>query len=174
MSLHVNHEYLLTFSFFLFCLSYTSETRLRILEPLYQPWIPCSISFYNFCLPLWVPHKLTSFNTILEPSYYTWIPCSSIFLSHSSLSHTMITNWDIHNCLQYMSYIISQIKYMLIISHKQISPLIVLSINTPKTTRGLDVLSISPFLVIDDNPIKAFKKIFNKAFEFSDLVRAPP
>ena len=78
--------------FFLFCLSYTSETSLRILEPLYQPWIPCSISFYNFCLPLWVPHKLTSFNTILEPSYYTWIPCSSIFLSHSSLSHIMIVN----------------------------------------------------------------------------------
>ena len=36
------------------------------------------------------------------------------------------------------------------------------------------MLSISPFLVIDDNPIKAYKKIFNKAFEFSDLVGAPP
>ena len=36
------------------------------------------------------------------------------------------------------------------------------------------MLSISSFLVIDDNPIKAYKKIFNKAFEFSDLVRAPP
>src|SRR6185369_16732144 len=73
-----------------------------------------------------------------------------------------------------MSYIIPQIKYLLIISCKQVSPLIVLSINTPKPTRGLDALSISPFLVIDDNPIKAYKKIFNKAFEFSDLVRAPP
>ena len=39
---------------------------------------------------------------------------------------------------------------------------------------GAYMLSISPFLVIDDNPIKAYKKIFNKAFEFSDLVRAPP
>ena len=95
----------------------------------------------QLCLPLWVPHKLTSFNTILEPSNHTWIPCSSIFLSHSSLSHTMITNWDIHNCLQYMSYIISQIKYLLIISHKQVSPSIMLLINTPKLTRGLDVLS---------------------------------
>ena len=28
--------------------------------------------------------------------------------------------------------------------------------------------------MIDDNPIKAYKKIFNKAFEFSDLVGAPP
>ena len=28
--------------------------------------------------------------------------------------------------------------------------------------------------MIDNNPIKAYKKIFNKAFEFSDLVRAPP
>ena len=56
----------------------------------------------------------------------------------------MITNWDIHNCLQYMSYIISQIKYLLIISRKQVSLLIVLSINTPKPTRGLDALSEGP------------------------------
>ena len=39
---------------------------------------------------------------------------------------------------------------------------------------GAYMLSISPFLVIDDNPIKAYKKIFHKAFEFSDLVGAPP
>jgi len=55
-----------------------------------------------------------------------------------------------------------------------VSPLIVLSINPPKHTRGQDALSISPFLVIDDNPIRAYRKIFNKAFEFSDLVRALP
>ena len=73
-----------------------------------------------------------------------------------------------------MRYIIPQIKYLLIISCQQVSSLIVLSINTPKPTRGLDALSISPFLVIDDNPIKAYKKIFNKAFVFSDLVRSPP
>ena len=36
------------------------------------------------------------------------------------------------------------------------------------------MLLISPFLVIDDNPIKAYKKIFNKTFEFSDLVGVPP
>jgi len=36
------------------------------------------------------------------------------------------------------------------------------------------MISISLFLVIDDNLIKAYKKIFNKTFEFSDLVRAPP
>ena len=35
------------------------------------------------------------------------------------------------------------------------------------------MLSISLFLVIDDNSIKAYKKIFNKTFEFSDLVEAP-
>ena len=40
-----------------------------------------------------------------------------------------------------MSYIITQIKYLLIISCKQVSPLIVLSINTPKPTKGLDALS---------------------------------
>ena len=73
-----------------------------------------------------------------------------------------------------MSYIIPQIKYLLIISCKQVSPLIVLSINTPKPTKGLDALSISPFLVIDDKPIKAYTKIFNNSFEFSDLIRAPP
>ena len=39
-----------------------------------------------------------------------------------------------------------------------ISPLIMVSINPPKPTRGLDALLISPFLVIDDNPIKAYKK----------------
>ena len=114
-SLHVNHEYL-AFNFLL-----------------------------QLCLLLWVPQKLTSFNIILEPSYHTWIPCSSIFLSHSSLSHTKITNWDIHNWLQYMSYIIPQIKYMLIISCKQVSPLIVLSINTPKPTRGLDAFNLPHF-----------------------------
>jgi len=43
-----------------------------------------------------------------------------------------------------MSYIIPQIKYLLIISCKQVSPLIVLSINTPKPTRGLDALSVGP------------------------------
>ena len=48
-----------------------------------------------------------------------------------------------------------------------------LSINIPKSTRGLDAFNL-PFLVIDDNPIKAYKKIFNKAFELSDLVGAPP
>jgi len=69
-----------------------------------------------------------------------------------------------------MSYIIPQIKYLLIILCKQVSPLIVLSINTPKPTNGLDALSIYPFLVIDDKPIKAYKKIFNNSFEFSDLI----
>ena len=36
------------------------------------------------------------------------------------------------------------------------------------------MLSISPFFVIDDNLIKAYKKIFNETFELSDLGRAPP
>ena len=66
------------------------------------------------------------------------------------------------------------IKYLLIISCKQVSPLIVLAIYTPKPTRGLDALSISLFFVIDDKPIKAYKRIFYNAFEFSDLVWAPP
>ena len=36
------------------------------------------------------------------------------------------------------------------------------------------MLSIFPFLVIDFNAIKAYKKIFNKTFELSGLVGAPP
>ena len=36
------------------------------------------------------------------------------------------------------------------------------------------MLSISTFFVIDDNPIKAYKKTSNKAFEFLDLVGARP
>jgi hypothetical protein len=33
-----------------------------------------------------------------------------------------------------------------------------LSLNHPKPTKGFDALSISPFLVIDDNLIKAYKR----------------
>ena len=83
-------------------------------------------------------------------------------------TYTFASNtWAISN------FINPWIKYLLIISCKQVSPLIVLSINTPKPTRGPDALSISPFFVIDDKPIKTYKKIFNKAFEFSDLIWAP-
>jgi hypothetical protein len=40
---------------------------------------------------------------------------------------------------------------------KYISPLIALSLIHQNSLRGLDALSISPFLVIDDNSIKAYK-----------------
>jgi hypothetical protein len=36
-----------------------------------------------------------------------------------------------------------------------------LPFNSPKPTKGLDALSISPFLVIDDNTIKACKRLIN-------------
>jgi len=36
-----------------------------------------------------------------------------------------------------------------------------LSFNSPKPTKGLDALTISPFLVIDDNTIKAYKRLIN-------------
>jgi hypothetical protein len=36
-----------------------------------------------------------------------------------------------------------------------------LSFNSQKPTKGLDALSISPFLVIDDNTIKAYKRLIN-------------
>ena len=44
---------------------------------------------------------------------------------------------------------------------KLIRPLIVLSFNLPKPTKGLDALTISLFLVIDDNTTKAYKRLIN-------------
>ena len=109
-----------------------------------------SIFFYNFACHFESHINKQNFNNILEP----FISNMNTLLFHFSFSFQLVTyndcQWDIHICLQYMSYIIPQIKYLLITSCKQVSPLIVLSINTPKPTRGLDVLSISPFLVIDD------------------------
>jgi hypothetical protein len=37
----------------------------------------------------------------------------------------------------------------------------VLSFNSPKPTKWLDALLISSFLVIDDNTIKAYKRLIN-------------
>jgi hypothetical protein len=50
------------------------------------------------------------------------------------------------------------------VSHlaKLISSLIILSFKHQNPQRGLDALSISHFLVIDGNPIKASRMIFNK------------
>jgi hypothetical protein len=50
------------------------------------------------------------------------------------------------------------------VSHlaKLISPLILLSFKHQNPQEGLDALSISAFLVIDDNPIKASWMRFNK------------
>ena len=63
-----------------------------------------------------------------------------------------------------------EITYYLSTLSKRVSPLITLSFNHPKPTKGLDALSISPFLLIDDNLIKAYKKILNiKIFGFDDL-----
>jgi hypothetical protein len=50
----------------------------------------------------------------------------------------------------------------------------VLSFNSPKPTKGLYALSISPFLVIDDNTIKTYKRLINnKIFESYDIVSSP-
>jgi hypothetical protein len=37
----------------------------------------------------------------------------------------------------------------------------VLSFNSPKPTKGVDALTISPSLMIDDNTIKAYKRLTN-------------
>jgi hypothetical protein len=44
---------------------------------------------------------------------------------------------------------------------KLVKPLIVLSFNSPKPNKGLDALIISPSLMIDDNTIKAYKRLTN-------------
>ena len=44
---------------------------------------------------------------------------------------------------------------------KLVRPLMVLSFNSPKHTKGLDALTISSFLMIDDNTIKAYKRLIN-------------
>jgi hypothetical protein len=44
---------------------------------------------------------------------------------------------------------------------KLVRPLMVLSFNSPKPTKWLDALTIFPFLVIDDNTIKAYKRLIN-------------
>ena len=49
-------------------------------------------------------------------------------------------------------YAITSISYSTL--SKLVRPLIMLSFNSSKPTKGLDVLTISPFLVIDDNTIK--------------------
>ena len=52
-----------------------------------------------------------------------------------------------------------EMTYYLSTLSKRLRPLITLSFNHPKPTKGLDALSIFPFLVIDDNLIKAYKRI---------------
>ena len=79
-----------------------------------------------------------------------------------------------NNTSFWLSLSTCEITYYLSILSKWVSPLITLSFNHPKPTKGLDALSISPFLVIDDNLIKAYKKILNiKAFRFNDLWEDP-
>jgi hypothetical protein len=77
-------------------------------------------------------------------------------------------------CLNYIVYITThhfgfhQLPMRLPIScpalSKWVRPLITLSFNQPKPTKGLDALSISPFFMIDDNLIKAYKKNKNLTF----------
>ena len=92
-------------------------------------------------------HKSNKPSKILEPLYQPWIPCS-IFLFLFCLSHTHYTNriktlacntWAISFNTNFIT------KFLLINSCKQVNPLIVLSINTPKPTRGLDAFNLPLF-----------------------------
>jgi hypothetical protein len=57
---------------------------------------------------------------------------------------------------------------------KLISSLIVLSLKHRNQLGGLDALSISPFLVIDDNTIKASQMIFNTVLNLEIYEKPPP
>ena len=83
----------------------------------------------------------TSFNIYIRAIVSTM----NNLLSTLLVTHINKCQWDVNICLciWVTSFnIIFWIKFLLIISCKQISPLIVLSMNTPKPTRGLDALSI--------------------------------
>ena len=56
-------------------------------------------------------------------------------------------------------YAINSISYSTL--SKLVRPLMVLSFNSLKPTKGLDALTIFPYLVIDDNTIKAYKRLIN-------------
>ena len=90
-----------------------SNKPLQILEPLYQPWILCSIFSSLFCLS-----HIYYANGVNTLACNTW----AILFNTNSL-----------------------IKFLLITSCKQVSPLIVLSINAPKPTRGLDAFNLPLF-----------------------------
>ena len=64
-----------------------------------------------------------------------------------------------NNILFWFSLSTYEITYYLPTLSKWVRPLIMLLFNHPKPTKGIDALSISPFLVIDDNLIKAYKMI---------------
>ena len=69
----------------------------------------------------------------------------------------------LYNNTSFWLYIWTQVYVRLSISYftlsKHVRPLIILSFNHAKSTKGLDTLSISLFLVIDDNLIKVYKRI---------------
>ena len=88
-------------------------------------------------------HRSNKLLQILEPLYQLWIPCS-IFPSLFCLSHIYYANGIITLACNIWAILFSTnflIKFLLIISCKQVSPLIVLSINAPKPTRGLDAFT---------------------------------
>jgi hypothetical protein len=74
-----------------------------------------------------------------------------------------IYNHIVHNiCLvKWIASIHSQDIFPISRLAKLIISLIILSFKHQNPQGGLDALSISPFLVIDDNPIKASRMIFN-------------
>jgi hypothetical protein len=76
-------------------------------------------------------------------------------------------SWSLPSCWTYIHfsfhnpqvYAINTISYSTL--SKLIRSLVMLSFNSPKPTKGLDALIISPFLVSGDNTIKAYKRLIN-------------
>ena len=160
---NLRHHIFINSCLILFCLA----CLLLKLTSIYHMWQ--DLLYLRLCISIsHLIHKIFTFtlnpiidrnkpSQILEPLYQSWILCS-IFLFLFCLSHIYYANGIITlacNTWAISFSTIYSINFLLIISCKQVSPLIVLSDNAPKPTRGLDALSISPFLVIDDNTIKA-------------------
>jgi hypothetical protein len=117
---------------------------------------------HNIEVILLIPFALLSF---------TWIrlfPWSSNTMTHN---FGLLTLWGISSSLtscwtyRHFSFHNPQVYAINSIScstlSKLVRPLIMLSFNSLKPTKWLDALSISLFLVIDDNIIKAYKRLIN-------------
>jgi hypothetical protein len=97
---------------------------------------------------------------------FAWHFFTYALLIHSSIEYHQVwlpcwtfVYYSLYNIQVYSIYSISCSTLSKLVSH-----LIVLSFNSPKHSKGIDELTISPFLVIDDNTFKLYKRFIKKIF----------